>query len=182
MRKPYISFEKHVSGLNTQGEEPEFGVRVRRRDVEVEVWGSREFVETTFERLKNEFLQERIEAARTIEPQPPLQGITFTEFLAEEAKRIGKEPDMLKGYEKILLIGYYLYMVEKRDFTYEDIEKLKEEARLSGLENPRQYMSILIKRGLVSETGVEAGKKVFKMLRRGIQYVENGFREVEAQV
>lgn len=182
MRKPYISFEKHVSGLNTQGEELEYGVRVRRRDVEVEVWGSREFVETTFERLKNEFLQERIEAARTIEPQPPLQGITFTEFLAEEAKRIGKEPDMLKGYEKILLIGYYLYMVEKRDFTYEDIEKLKEEARLSGLENPRQYMSILIKRGLVSETGVEAGKKVFKMLRRGIQYVENGFREVEAQV
>jgi|YelNatPaOPRAMG01_1025707.scaffolds.fasta_scaffold58886_1 hypothetical protein len=164
-----------------QNGEPEYGVRVRKRDVEVEVWGSREFVETTFDRLKNEFLQEKLEPARVIEPQPPPQGITFTEFLAEEAKRIGREPDMLKGYEKILLIGYYLYMVEKRDFTYEDVEKFKEEARLSGLENPRQYMSILIKRGFVSETGVEAGKKVFKMLRRGLQYVENGFREVEAQ-
>ncbi|MBO3833400.1 MAG: hypothetical protein FGF51_08505 [Candidatus Brockarchaeota archaeon] len=181
MRKPYISLRNMVPDLNAQGEEPEYGVRVKRRDVEVEVWGSREFVETTFERLRSEFLQERVEAARTIEPEPLPQGITFTEFLAEEAKRIGREPDMLKGYEKILLIGYYLYMVEKRDFTYEDIEKLKEEARLSGLENPRQYMSILIKRGLVSETGVEAGKKVFKMLRRGLQYVENGFREAEAQ-
>ena len=181
MRKPYISLRSMVFGLNMETGEPEYGVRVRKRDVEVEVWGSREFVEATFERLRSEFLQERVEAARTLEPQPA-QGVTFTEFLAEEAKRIGREPDMLKGYEKILLIGYYLYMVEKRDFTYEDVEKLKEEARLSGLENPRQYMSILIKRGFVSETGVEAGKKVFKMLRRGLQYVENGFREVETQV
>jgi len=168
--------------LSTHAEEPEYGVRVRKRDVEVDVWGSREFVEKTFEKLKNEFLQESVEAARVQEPQPLLQGVTFTEYLAEEAKKIGREPDMLKGYEKILLIGYYLYMVEKRDFTYDDVEKLKEEARLSGLENPRQYMSILIRKGYVSETGVEGGKKIFKMLRRGLQYVESGFREIETQV
>jgi hypothetical protein len=171
-------------GLNTHTGEPEYGVRVRKKDVEVEVWGDREFVESTFEKLRNEFLQESVEAVvvKTQEPQPLLQGLTFTEFLAEEAKRIGREPDMLKGYEKILLIGYYLYTAEKRDFTYDDVERLKEEARLSGLENPRQYMSILIRRGFVGETGVEGGKKVFRMLRRGLQHVENGFRETEAQL
>jgi hypothetical protein len=161
-------------------EESEHGIRVRKGDVEIEVWGNRDFVEATFEKLRQEFLQENIKALETQIVQPPSPGVTFTEYLAEEAKKIGREPDMLKGYEKILLVGYYLYMVEKRDFTYDDVEKLREEARLSGLENPRQYMSILIKKGYVSETGVEGGKKIFRMLRRGLQYVENGFREVEA--
>lgn len=166
--------------MNTHMEESEHGIRVRKGDVEIEVWGNREFVEAAFEKLRQEFLQENVKTLETPAAQPPSPGMTFTEYLAEEAKKIGREPDMLKGYEKILLIGYYLYTVEKRDFTYDDVEKLRGEARLSGLENPRQYMSILIKKGYVSETGVEGGKKVFRMLRRGLQYVENGFREIEA--
>ncbi|MGQ9596551.1 MAG: hypothetical protein ACUVQY_05320 [Thermoproteota archaeon] len=156
-----------------------YGVKVKKGDVEIEVWGDKEFVETTFEKLKEEFLKE---AARVLETQavkPPSPGMPFTEYLVEEAKRIGREPDMLKGYEKILLIGHYLYTVENKDFTYEDIDKLREEARLSGLENPRQYMSILIKKGYASEAGVEGGKKIFRMLRRGLQYVESGFKEIE---
>lgn len=182
MRNPYISSSVKSPGLSTGAEEPGFCVRVRRGDVEVEVWGSREFVEETFEKLKNEFLQEGVEATGAGGTQPQLREMTFTEYLANEAKRIGREPDALKGYEKILLIGYYLYTVEKRDFAYDDVERLKEEARLSGLENPRQYMGMLIRKGFVSEARVDGGKKVFRMLRRGIQYVENGFREVEAQV
>ncbi|MEM2584264.1 MAG: hypothetical protein QXP99_01855 [Thermoproteota archaeon] len=158
--------------------ETEHGVRIKKGDVEIEVWGSRDFVESTMERLKEEFFKksEIIEAQAV---KPPSPAMAFTEYLAEEAKALGREPDTLKGYEKILLIGYYIYTTENRDFTYDDRERLKTEARLSGLENPRQYMGVLIKKGYVSETGVEGGKKVFRMLRRGIQYVESGFRETE---
>jgi hypothetical protein len=156
-----------------------YGIKIRKGDVEVEVWGSREFVEATFEKLKEEFLK-RSEVIEFQAIKQPSSAATFAEYLAEEAKVIGREPDNLKGYEKILLIGYYIYTRENRDFTYDDVERLKAEARLSGLENPRQYMGILIRRGYVSETGVEGGKKVFRILRRGLQYVENGFREVEA--
>lgn len=156
----------------------EYGVRIKKGDVEIEVWGTRDFVESTVEKLKEELLKksEVIEAQAV---KPPSPTMTFTEYLAEEAKAIGREPDTLKGYEKILLIGYYIYTTENRDFTYDDIERLKTEARLSGLENPRQYMSVLIRKGYVSETGVEGGKKVFRILRRGLQYVENGFRELD---
>ncbi|MEM3712812.1 MAG: hypothetical protein QXR97_04680 [Thermoproteota archaeon] len=160
--------------------ESEHGVRIRRGEVEIEVWGSREFVESTLEKLKEEFFK-KVETPVAQAVKPPSASMTFTEYLAEEAKALGREPDTLKGYEKILLIGYYIYTTENRDFTYEDIERLKTEARLSGLENPRQYMGVLIRKGYVSETGTEeGGKKVFRMLRRGLQYVESGFREAEA--
>lgn len=159
--------------------ESEHGVRIKKGDVEIEVWGSRSFVESTMEKLKEEFFK-KSEIVEIQAVKPPSPTTTFTEYLAEEAKALGREPDTLKGYEKILLIGYYIYTTENRDFTYDDIERLKTEARLSGLENPRQYMGVLIRRGYVSETGVEGGKKVFRMLRRGIQYVESGFRETEA--
>ncbi len=159
--------------------ESKHGVRIKKGDVEIEVWGSRDFVESTLERLREEFFKKsEITEAQAVKPLSPT--MTFTEYLAEEAKALGREPDTLKGYEKILLIGYYIYTTENRDFTYDDIERLKTEARLSGLENPRQYMGVLIRRGYVSETGVEGGKKVFRMLRRGLQYVESGFRETEA--
>lgn len=164
--------------MSSETAESGHGVRIKKGDVEIEVWGSRSFVESTMEKLKEEFFKK----SETIEIQavkPPSPTTTFTEYLAEEAKALGREPDTLKGYEKILLIGYYIYTTENRDFTYDDIERLKTEARLSGLENPRQYMGVLIRRGYVSETGVEGGKKVFRMLRRGIQYVESGFRETE---
>ncbi|MBO3769170.1 MAG: hypothetical protein QXS51_05835 [Thermoproteota archaeon] len=157
---------------------PESGVRIKKGELEVEVWGSREFVESTLEKLKEEFFKKEVLVTQTVKPSSP--SMTFTEYLAEEAKVLGREPDTLKGYEKILLIGYYIYTTENRDFTYEDIERLKTEARLSGLENPRQYMGVLIRKGYVSETGTEGGKKVFRMLRRGLQYVESGFREAEA--
>ncbi|MGQ9479217.1 MAG: hypothetical protein ACUVQ0_04235 [Thermoproteota archaeon] len=165
--------------MTSQTGELEHGLRVKKGDMEIEVWGGREFVEATFQSLKEEFLERR-EPAEAKVIQAPSPGVTFTEYLAEEAKSLGREPDTLKGYEKILLIGYYLYTVENRDFTYDDIQRLKEEARLSGLENPRQYMSILIRKGYVSEIGVEGGKKLFRILRRGIEYVKNGFEEAVA--
>ncbi|MEM3454942.1 MAG: hypothetical protein QXS21_07235, partial [Thermoproteota archaeon] len=53
-----------------------------------------------------------------------------------------------------------------------------QEARLSGLANPRQYMSEIIRKGLVKESGIsEDKKKTFKILRGGIQYVESNFKE-----
>ena len=156
----------------------EHGVRIKRGEVEIEVWGDRDFVESMLEKLKEEFLK-KSEAPVVQEVKPPLSSITFVEYLAEEAKKIGREPDTLKGYEKILLIGYYIYVKENRDFTYDDIERLKTEARLSGLENPRQYMGVLIRKGYISESSTEGGKKAFRILRRGIQYVESGFREIE---
>jgi hypothetical protein len=165
--------------LSSETAESEHGVRIKKGDVEIEVWGSRDFVESTLEKLREEFFKKSgVTEAQAVKPPSPT--MTFTEYLSEEAKALGREPDTLKGYEKILLIGYYIYTTENRDFTYDDIERLKTEARLSGLENPRQYMGVLIRKGYVSETGVEGGKKVFRMLRRGLQYVESGFRETEA--
>ncbi|MBO3767794.1 MAG: hypothetical protein JTT16_00535 [Candidatus Brockarchaeota archaeon] len=152
-----------------------YRIKIKIGDKELEVEGDKEFVERNAEILFNKVYQEVTpkEAKPTQEEK-----ITFNEFINERSKTFGKDPDQLSGFQKILLIAYYVFRFENRDFTYEDIERYAQEARLSGLANPRQYMSEIIRKGLVKESGIsEDKKKTFKILRGGIQYVESNFKE-----
>jgi hypothetical protein len=153
-----------------------YRVRIKIGEKEFEVEGDREFVEKNAEILFNKLYQETTskETGAVQEEKP-----NFNEFINERAKIFGKDPDQLSGSQKILLIAYYVFKFEGgRDFTYDDVEKYSQEARLSGLANPRQYMSELIRKGFVKEGEVSEGKKkTFKILRGGIQYVESGFKE-----
>lgn len=153
-----------------------YRIRIKIGDREFEVEGDKEFVERNAEVLFNKVRQEVTQKeVKVVQEEIP----TFNEFINEKAKIFGKDPDQLSGFQKILLIAYYVFKFENgRDFTYDDIEKYSQEARLSGLANPRQYMSDLIKKGFVKEGEVSEGKKkTFKILRGGIQYVESGFKE-----
>lgn len=153
-----------------------YRIRIKIGDREFEVEGDREFVERNVETLFNKLYQEvTLKETKTTQEEK----ITFNEFINEKAKIFGKDPDQLSGLQKILLIAYYVYKFEEgRDFTYDDVKKYSQEARLSGLANPRQYMSELIRKGFVKEGEVSEGKKkTFKILRGGIQYVESGFKE-----
>lgn len=150
-----------------------YKIRIRIGDKEIEVEGDKEFVEKNAEALFSKIYGATRETGATQEEK-----LTFNEFINEKAKIFGRDPDQLSGFQKVLLIAYYVFKFENRDFTYEDIERYAQEARLSGLANPRQYMSEIIRKGLVKEGEVSKDKKkTFKILRGGIQYVESGFKE-----
>lgn len=77
-----------------------------------------------------------------------------------------------KNWEKFLTIAYYLYMQEGRDLTYEDIEKHYAQARWSMPKNVWDVMSHLIREGYMEDAGKQNDRKVFRILRKGIEHVE----------
>jgi len=160
----------------------QYRIKIRMGDKELEVEGDKDFVEKSIDNLYEKIYGKVAPEVPSKVISLPSERPSFNEYLSEIAKVFGKDPDKLTGYQKILLIAYYVFKYENRDFTYDDIEKYSGEARLSGLANPRQYMSDLIRKGYLQESETEGKKKSFKILRRGIQYVEGGFKEEYEQV
>jgi len=157
-------------------EEPRYRIRVKFGSTEIEVQGDKEFVESKF----NELLQSLSKEITAAPEQPKITGerISFPEFIAEKSRNIGKDPANLTGPQKMMSIAYYIYKYESRDFSYDDVAAGASEARLSGLTNPRQYTSDLIKKGYLQEVQCpqEEKKKCFRILRRGIQFIESNFQ------
>lgn len=158
-------------------EEKLYRIKLKLGTTEIEVEGDRDFVEKKFEELFNKVSRPIPQTKPSFEAGLRLEKVPFPEFIAEVSRNIGKEADDLTGPQKMIVIGYYFYKYEGRDFSYEDVKKATLEARLSGLANPRQYTPELIRRGYIQEVEPAAGeKKRFKILRRGIQYVESNFQ------
>ena len=150
-----------------------YRVRVSVGGLEMEVEGDREFVE---ERLSDlAWLDKVLEKVRSHESikQGELIGekLSFTEYVDE------LEPETHP--QRFLTIAYYLHRHEGRDMTYDDVKDYYQRVRWPTPKNLSDVMSDLIKDGYMEEAGKLDGKKAFRILRKGIKYVENKFRGEE---
>lgn len=137
--------------------------------MELELEGDREFLEAKLGDLSwlDEILGKlggvRLEAGageKVLEGEKP----SFVEF----ASRINPRTN----WEKFLIIAYYLYKWEDRDLTYEDVENYYRQARWPMPGNARDVMSNLIREGYMEGAGRRNDRKAFRILRRGIEHVE----------
>jgi len=150
-----------------------YRVRVSVGGLEMEVEGDREFVE---ERLSDlAWLDKVLEKVRSHESvkEGELIGekLSFTEYVDE------LEPETHP--QRFLTIAYYLHKHEGRDMTYDDVKDYYQRVRWPTPKNLSDVMSDLIKDGFMEEAGKLNGKKAFRILRKGIKYVENKFRGEE---
>jgi len=144
--------------------------------LEIEVEGDKEFVEskisdlswidTLSQKLQAQVARHATPTSKTISTESKL---SFTEFSTE----INPQTHL----QRILTIAYYLYRFENRDFTYDDVESFYEQRRWPRPSNPRQAVSDLIEQGYIEEAGKSNGKKSFRILEKGIRYVESRFKE-----
>ena len=150
-----------------------YRVRVSVGGLEMEVEGDREFVE---ERLSDlawlDKVLEKVKSHESIK-QGELIGekLSFTEYVDE------LEPETHP--QRFLTIAYYLHRHEGRDMTYDDVKDFYQRVRWPTPKNLSDVMSDLIKDGYMEEAGKLDGKKAFRILRKGIKYVENKFRGEE---
>ncbi|OYT67982.1 MAG: hypothetical protein B6U65_01035 [Candidatus Wolframiiraptor sp. EX4484-121] len=150
-----------------------YRVRISVGGLEMEIEGDREFVE---ERLSDlAWLDKVLEKARLHESikQGELIGekLSFTEYVDE------LEPETHP--QRFLTIAYYLHRHEGRDMTYDDVKDFYQRVRWPTPKNLSDVMSDLIKDSYMEEAGKLNGKKAFRILRKGIKYVENKFRGEE---
>jgi len=150
-----------------------YRVRISIGGLEIEIEGDKEFIEERFSDLSwlDKFL-EKVKPRESIK-QGELIGekLSFTEYVDEI------EPET--HLQRFLTIAYYLHKHEGRDMTYDDVKDYYQRVRWPTPKNLSDVMSDLIKDGYMEEAGKMNGKKAFRILRKGIKYVENKFRGEE---
>ncbi|MEN2975166.1 MAG: hypothetical protein ABDH32_06285 [Candidatus Caldarchaeales archaeon] len=151
-----------------------YRVRLNLNGLEIEIEGDKEFVESKISDLTwIDNLSQKlafIGGKQSSNIGIVKVGSSFTEF----SSQINPQSHP----QKVLSIAYYLYSREERDFTYDDIMNYYEQRRWSKPSNPRDVVSDLIKEGYIEESSKINGKKAFKILEKGIKYVQSGFKEV----
>jgi len=150
-----------------------YRVRVSVGGLEMEVEGDKEFVE---ERLSDlawlDKVLEKVKSHESIKQGEFIgEKLSFTEYVDE------LEPETHP--QRFLTIAYYLHRHEGRDMTYDDVKDFYQRVRWPTPKNLSDVMSDLIKDGYMEEAGKLDGKKAFRILRKGIKYVENKFRGEE---
>jgi len=153
-----------------------YKIKLRAEGFELEIEGDREFIESKLSNLGwldqvfNKFGQPRSSASQTGPPARPLttEKLAFNEF----ASLLKLNTDR----ERFLAIAYYLYRWEDRDLTYEDVENYYRMARWPMPSNPRDVMSGLKEDGYMEDVGKINGRKAFRILQKGIQYVEEALQ------
>jgi len=152
-----------------------YRVRLNLNGVEIEVEGDRDFVESKISDLNwIDAISNKLQGLAARHPSRVIsidKKMSFTEFSTE----LNPQTHL----QRILTIAYYLYRFEGRDFTYEDIESFYEQRRWPRPANPRQAVSDLIEEGYIEESGKTNGRKSFRILEKGIRYVESMFKEEE---
>ncbi len=132
-------------------------IRFRQSDLEIEIEGDREFVETYFNNLLQKFQFGPFETAE--------RGNNLLNQLLEQ-----KHPS--SHSEKLLLFAYYLEKHSKLEsFSADDIGRCYQETRIPG---PRNINDLIRKlpREYVMEVGRKGKKKAWRLTREGIEYVE----------
>lgn len=153
-----------------------YRIRLNLNGLEIEVEGDKEFVESKISDLSwIDTLSQKLQT------QAGKQTSSVSRIVSTEAKpsftEFSTEINPQTHLQRILTIAYYLYRFENRDFTYEDVENFYEQRRWPRPANPRQAVSDLIEEGYIEEAGKTDGKKNFRILEKGIRYVESRFKE-----
>ncbi|MCF8884981.1 MAG: hypothetical protein QXK95_03080 [Nitrososphaerota archaeon] len=153
--------------------QPTYKLRINMKGVEIDLEGDKEFIESKLSNLDwiDAILQKIGSLPQAVQHKyiPVSKEVSFTEF----SSNLNPQTHL----QRILTIAYYLYKYEGRDFTYDDLETYYEQRRWPRSANPRQAVSDLIQEGYIEESGKTNGKKTFRILEKGIKYVESGFRE-----
>jgi hypothetical protein len=148
-----------------------YRLRIKVGGLELELEGDREFLEARvadlswidalLERLGNLGWQELIKAPQQAAASNFSSFVEFTSLVNPE-----------KNWEKFLTIAYYLYKQEGRNLTYEDIEKYYAQARWPMPKNVWDVMSHLIREGYMEDAGKQNDRKIFRILKKGVEHVE----------
>ncbi|HDD43065.1 MAG: hypothetical protein DRN61_01325 [Thaumarchaeota archaeon] len=150
--------------------------RLRSGSLELEIEGDKEFLESKLSDLS--WLDAILE--KLGELGKPVQ--------VEEAAQVSEKPSFVElasllnpktNWEKFLSIAYYLYRWEGKDLTYEDVEKYYGQARWPMPRNMWDVMSNLIREGYMEDAGKQNDRKAFRILRKGIEYVESALKRGE---
>ena len=144
-----------------------YKVKLKTGGFELEIEGDREFVESRISDLSwLDSIFDKLGASEAFKKEESLvEGKpAFTEF----ANRV----DPKRNWEKFLTIAYYLYRWENRDVTYEDIKNFYRKIRWPIPGNIRDVMSNLIKEGYMEEADRLNDRKAFRILQKGIRYIE----------
>jgi len=151
-----------------------YRLRIKVGGLELELEGDREFLEARLADLSwIDALLERLgglgrqETVKAPQQQAVMTTASFSSFV-EFASHVNPE----KNWEKFLTIAYYLYRQEGRDLTYEDVERYYAQARWPMPKNVWDVMSHLIREGYMEDAGKQNDRKVFRILRKGIEHVE----------
>jgi len=150
-----------------------YRIRVNLGRIDLEIEGDKGFIE---EKLSDlgwlKKLLEDLEAFEKIsvkvDREAELEKPSFIEYISSFEPRTNPQ--------RFLAIAYYLYKYENRDITYEDIENYYKHARWPLPGNPRDVMSNLIREGFMEDAGKIDGKKAFRILRKGIGFIESLLR------
>ena len=150
-----------------------YRVRISVGGLEIEIEGDKEFIEERFSDLSwLDKVLEKIKPHESIkEGELISEKLSFTEYVDE------LEPETHP--QRFLTIAYYLHRHGGRDMTYDDVKDYYQRVRWPTPKNLSDVMSDLIKDGFMEEAGKLNGKKAFRILRKGIKYVENKFRGEE---
>lgn len=150
--------------------------RLRSGSLELELEGDKEFLESKLSDLSwlDAFLE------KFSGPGKPIQ--------IKEAPQLSEKPSFVEfasllnpktNWEKFLSIAYYLYKWKGKDLTYEDVEKYYGQARWPMPRNIWDVMSNLIREGYMEDAGKQNDRKAFRILRKGIEYVEASLKRGE---
>ncbi|MBI1991693.1 MAG: hypothetical protein HYY90_04240 [Candidatus Omnitrophica bacterium] len=150
----------------------QFGIRMRRGEHEIEVWGDQKFVETHFERLTNEQKSPQAMAEATGAPARPedVQGKqwSMTEFL----RKIGAK----KHPHKILAMGYYIEKIRgQAPFTRAQIIEAYKQAKEPYSRETNVYRDFgrCEQRGWLMEAEIiKEGEKTFQVTSTGERLIE----------
>jgi len=160
---------------------PNFRVRIKRGDNEIEVEGDKKYIAQI---LKKYGLEETLQPSKLPKPgkksipdSTPQKGFSGKMSTAEFVLKyqIKKHTDLVLGF------GYYIEKMKGMDkFTPGDITSCYYEAKLDP-SNTSQMIIQNIKRGFLMEAkGSEKGskgKKYYTLTQSGITFVENGFKK-----
>ncbi len=153
-----------------------YKIKLRAEGFELEIEGDREFVESKLSNLEwidqifNKFGSVEITASKAAKALPK-EKPAFNEFASLVKPKT--------NWEKFLTIAYYLYKWEDRDMTYEDVENYYRHARWPMPGNARDVMSNLIREGYMEDAGKKNDRKAFRILQKGIQYIEEALQRGE---
>jgi len=151
--------------------EKTFKIRVKKGDIEIEIQGTEEFVNTKFNELKEE-LEYPIERVEAVEPVGESVSIpelpdTLPSFLAQKGNPT-PFPDITMVY------AYWLYYKEKIDpFNAKDIEKCYDNARIRKSANiPRDLSRCVGKGFLIPLKEKKEGQLAYRLSKDGEKFVE----------
>lgn len=159
--------------------ETNYQIRYKRGDLEIEVHGDKDFVESKFKELlelkKHAEGKQPIptEETRTIQPSDTEKELSISEFL--------KTKDAKSHGDKILVFAYYLEKYEKiRSFNVDDLERCYRDVRVPKTKNLPHYIAQLTSDSYITDAEEKKNsKKAWELTDKGIECVKSLSQEGE---